>query len=323
MHLVIILVSHGFIFFALPIIGNYNNFNKPVCDIPTPQIDKTKTTEDDTIKCRDFSNNSALIIFYLFYVVYLFYSALQIQHGLIDVRKKSLLMRGDNIVFSSIFKAYKAIPFLYELKLTVDWTFTPTCLDLFKWLKFESVYDTLFITHCTKKAEETIPVGKPIPTFKKGLMGCSSFLILLSILLAPLVLFSTLNPSNMNNNVTGAHIELFMSFQLGKVFNNYSLFKNDHVDSISEIDKKTLHKYNYDKSPFTKSYPINEIQTIQMSNTSDTIWDIASPHIDTIKDRLRNYAKNNYFIYFTLEYSYTRDVSCYLILYNILIIVPT
>ena len=127
---------------------------------------------------------------------------------MLDLRKKSLLKRGDNTFYATSFKVYLAIPFLYELKLTLDYTFTPTSLDLFKWLKFESVYDLLFITHCTMKGERKRKVGEIVGKIEKYLIGGCGFFIILLILILPLLLFSTLNPTNTNNNVTDASIEV-------------------------------------------------------------------------------------------------------------------
>jgi hypothetical protein len=295
LQLAITILSHLFIFFYLPMMGNYNLQNSITCEIIS--------------SCNDFKYNLYIKLFYLIYSIYLFFSALQIHYGIQDMRNKSLFMRGDNIIYASLFKAYKAVPFLYELKLTIDWTCTPTCLDLFKWLKFESVYDLLFLTHCAKKKEITVPIGKNISIFNKLLMGGSGFVVLLAILLGPLLIFSTLNPTNVVNNVTGASVELSICFQQGqRVFNNFTLFKNDFVDSIQDItqEPETWSLYGYANSSKTKNFPTSQVQIIRMSNTSDTIWDIAGPHIETIKDRLEKYRNNSYNIYIGFKYSFQR-----------------
>lgn len=297
LQLVITFISHIFIFFYLPMMGNYNLQNSITCEITGKS------------SCNDFEFNFYIKFFYLIYSLYLFFSALQIHYGIQDMRNKSLFMRGDNIIYASLFKAYKAVPFLYELKLTIDWTCTPTCLDLFKWLKFESVYDLLFITHCAKKKEITVPIGKNIGIFNKLLMGGSSFVILLLILLGPLLIFSTLNPTNVVNNVTGASVELSICFQQGqRVFNNFTLFKNDYVESIQEMtqEPETWSLYGYKNSSKTKNFPMSQVQIIRMSDTSDTIWDIAGPHIETIKDRLEKYRNYTYNIYIGFKYNFQR-----------------
>lgn len=130
------------------------------------------------------------------------------------MRQKSLLKRGDNPVYATSFKVFLAIPFLYELKLFLEWTFSATSLDLFKWLKFESVYDLLFITHCAMKVEKKRKIGEMIEKFEKILFGGCGFFIILLILILPLLLFSSLNPTNKINNVNDASIEVIYHFTL-------------------------------------------------------------------------------------------------------------
>jgi len=119
-------------------------------------------------------------------------------------------MRGDSAIHSYMFKGYLAIPFLYELKLTLDFTFTSTALDLFKWLKFESVYDILFITNCYMKVEDDRELSKNVGWIDKWI-GAGSFMILIVIFLGPLILFSGLNPTNVYNNVLGARTNVSIS----------------------------------------------------------------------------------------------------------------
>jgi hypothetical protein len=197
MHLVVLILSHFLVFWYLPIIGNNNLNNINFCE-------KAAINQ----QCNDFLNNNFLIFFYILYLLYFTFSSLQIQHGLLDTKKKSVLMRGDNLFNLILFKTYKAIPFLYELKLTIDWSITPTSLDIFKWIKFESVYDLLFMTHCTMKQEKSREIGEKIGLLEKLSFGGIGFSLILLILIGPLILFSTLNPQNSNNNVTGASIKV-------------------------------------------------------------------------------------------------------------------
>ena len=40
---------------------------------------------------------------------------------------------------------YKAIPFLWEMKVITDWTVTATCLDLFQWFKLDDAFNYLYV----------------------------------------------------------------------------------------------------------------------------------------------------------------------------------
>lgn len=48
-------------------------------------------------------------------------------------------------IFSSVFvSVFIAIPFLYEIKCIMDWTFLKTSLQLFDWFKLFSIYVSSF-----------------------------------------------------------------------------------------------------------------------------------------------------------------------------------
>jgi len=218
-----VIFAHIVIFWYLPFQGNYNLHSYYFCA-------KNQNTE-----CNYFSNNGYLITFYILYLFYMIFSALQIQYGLLDMRKKSLFMRRDNLLYYTGFKIFNAIPFFYEIKLLIDWTITPTALDLWKWIKFESVYDRLYETHCNMKREFKRKIGDRISVFNKISLGGCGFIILLFLILGPLILFSNLNPTNSINNVTEASLELNLIFESNKIFYNYTLFSNKQAMSIKNI----------------------------------------------------------------------------------------
>jgi hypothetical protein len=295
LHIIVVILSHLFIFWYLPIQGNINLHNYHFCD--------------DTSDCNDFHYNGYLITFYIFYLCYIFFSALQIQYGLLDMRKKSLLMRGDNYFYSYSYKIFNAIPFLFELKLLIDWTITPTSLDLFKWIKFESIYQKLFVTHCNMKYENIRKVGEEMKWYNKVSLGGITFILVLVILLGPLLLFSNLNPTNKINNIKSSKIDLSLVFYFDGVFSNYSLFQNSQASAIKNIDTEIWKDLNLNETSETRNFPKDQIQFIQMSNISDTNWILAQPLIQNIKNNLQNYKQKKAEIYFSFTYYLTRQVS--------------
>jgi hypothetical protein len=75
--------------------------------------------------------NWALICFYLLYCSYFFFSALQVRFGLPELRKGNFLMEGTEKINKIGFLVFQKIPFLWELRIVIDWTFTKTAIDLF------------------------------------------------------------------------------------------------------------------------------------------------------------------------------------------------
>jgi hypothetical protein len=97
------------------------------------------------IKCNEVKDNWFLIVFYLLYCLYFYYSALQIRFGYPELKKGNFLMNDSTPVNKIGFQIFAAVPFLLELKIFTDWTFTRTGLDVFQWIKFENLYGDLFV----------------------------------------------------------------------------------------------------------------------------------------------------------------------------------
>ena len=89
--------------------------------------------------------NPFLMIFYLLYCLYFFYSALQIRYGYPELKKGNFMMTDTTSINKIGFQIFLNIPFLLELKTFTDWSFTRTGLDVFQWFKFENIYGDLFI----------------------------------------------------------------------------------------------------------------------------------------------------------------------------------
>ena len=302
LHLIITIFSHIFIFFYLPMKGNFNISNAIYC------------IENE--ECNDFLYNPYLIIFYLFYVVYLIGSGLQVKYGFYDLRRKSLLKSGNSSISGGIYAAYKAIPFLYEIKLAIDWTFTSTCLDLFQWNKFEGIYDTIYSTYCSMTAKNIQLVGQTVKKYMKiGMGGVLSFGLIL-LLVIPLMLFSSLNPTNELNNLTGATLDIDLSifYKSGEI-ENYTLFENSKPLSIKSLfpgGDEDWKGYKYSDSIETKNFPKEQIQKIEFFKESDRNWGLAKPHIlnliKTLEDlvEFKNYEIDKIFI--VMEYKFERNL---------------
>ncbi len=72
-------------------------------------------------------------------------------------------------------------------------------------------------------------------------MGGCMLLGLLLLIVAPMIIFSGLNPIAQNNNVTGA--EISFRLQLNRT-NSYNLFSNSHVSFIDTMNRNTYDTLN-------------------------------------------------------------------------------
>ena len=260
-----VLLIHYFIFYYFPIQGNKN----------LPFVDEENNNE--------FLSNPFLIVFYLFYVGYFTLSGMQIKNGLPDMRKKSSLMGGSNLFFSVCYKGFKAVPFLFELKNFIDWTFTATSFDIFKWLKYEEIFALLFINKCFAKSYMGIRVGSKTKLIMKIGIGGSLVVGVLLVIFVPLVLFSTLNPSNSSNDVVSVKFRLELCVGNNDTALNFTLLKSNNAifRSINDSEYK-----NYTEIKELRGYTQEQIQKVDIIGYSETNWDISSKNYKALQDKI-------------------------------------
>ena len=210
------------------------------------------------------------------------------------MKRISVLKAKNNNIAGYIYNTYKAIPFLYEIKLGIDWTSTSTCLDIFQWNKFESVYDLLFITNCQMSSVNIKPIGQEIGKIMKIFMGGSLSFGLVLVLVIPLILFSSLNPMNQLNNLTNADLKVELSFTNSNgIKKRYTIFQNSKPQSIDSITEKDFNYYNYSKSLDSKNFPRKQIQTVLFSEENEKNWELSSPQINSLIYLIRNRNNSN------------------------------
>jgi hypothetical protein len=174
LHMFIVLSAHAFIFFYAPMYGNYTINKNVFCS----------KEDEDFEDCNDFNDNRCLIAFYIIYMIYFIFSGMQIKFGFYDMKKKSIL-KAKYTTFNKLFNTvFKNIPFLYEIKLAIDWAFTSTSLDLFQWNKYESVYNMVYTTYCNMRVKNISKVGVRIKKLMKaGMGGVLSFVLVLLLII--------------------------------------------------------------------------------------------------------------------------------------------
>ena len=302
LHLITTLTCHAMVFFYFPLKGNENLGNGKFC------------IEGEDYTCNNFPDNIYIILFYLLYLLYLILSALQVKYGFYDIKRKSFFKKTDDELFSNMGSLFRAIPFLNEIKNAIDWACTTTCLTLFQWNKFEAIYDTIFDTYCDKSDWDDKPIGEKVGLNKKITLGGTLAFILILIIVLPLILFSSLNPTNKLNNLTAAKITVDLTFNyINGAIKNYNLFENTRADSIFDMfrndDDTIWEHYNYSKSVQTRNFNHDQVQRVIFSETSDRNWDLARPHIRNLI-QLLNITQDNDLssIEITIGYELTRPL---------------
>ncbi|EDQ91516.1 uncharacterized protein MONBRDRAFT_2570, partial [Monosiga brevicollis MX1] len=159
---------------------------------------------------RSFGSNAILITLYILKIIYFFLSANQIKSGYPDTVQRNALLQNVTFVGWLIFVIYKAIPFLYELRMLLDWSCIPTTLDLNHWHKMEDIAGQLYLNQYQLKTvrRQGRALGAPQPRSKKFLAGGLLFVLLLIVVWFPLLLISLVNQSAVSNLPTSVDISL-------------------------------------------------------------------------------------------------------------------
>jgi hypothetical protein len=294
--IILVIFIHIFIYFYLPtksVISSDGNSS----NIKGMDITKNNVT-----------TNVFIFIFYVLYILYFFFCGLQIKYGLTDMRKMSSLMKASNFLYNMAYKIYTQIPFLFELKNFIDWTFTNTALDLWKWLKLEEIISLLFINKCLGKANLQRRVGSLIPNYIKFLMGGTSYFAIILLFFGPLVLFSSLNPINIVNSVNGINLKIVLcmnterggNISLTLFHTSNSIIKDFNDDE--DYSNYLLEQNNSELQNFNKSYKYNQVQKVKLIRFSENKWDI-SYQLKNYFKKENNYSDGEY--YLSLIYAFT------------------
>ncbi|CAE7359974.1 gdt2, partial [Symbiodinium sp. CCMP2456] len=137
--------------------------------------------------------NFTLLCFYVFYVVYLMLSALQLSYDVHIVRGGLGLTHSVDMVPWLLFKVYTTVPFLEELRVLTDWTVTETSMNLFMWFKLEDAQQNLYKVRCDMNARKYVKPEAKRPIHEKVLQGGLFLLALFVLIVGPVTYFSTAN----------------------------------------------------------------------------------------------------------------------------------
>ena len=280
LQMITVIFIHIFIFYYLPLNQN------------------SKTNKNVT---NDLSNNYVLV-FYILYNFYFFFLCLQIKFGLAGMRKLSPLMSGSSMFYNIIYRTFQYIPFLFELKNFIDWSFTKTSLEIWQWLKFEEINSLLFINKCFNKSYMGRRIGSKRSIFLKIFEGWSLFIIVLLIMFCPLILFSNLNPSSQMNYITGTYFKVQFYYNNSFQNGNLTLLESSNSE-FSEVKIDQL-RTDYNDTDLINYLNANfQIQNISINAYGDFNWDINNKTYNFLYD---NIEKENFHFYLRLIYSFTK-----------------
>ncbi|VDM85090.1 unnamed protein product, partial [Strongylus vulgaris] len=94
--------------------------------------------------------NSVARMFYIVKCLYLLVSAWQIRNGYPQLCIGNLLTHAYGLFNMICFKIFMAVPFLFELRTAIDWTWTDTSMPLFDFFNMENFFAAIYNLKCAR-----------------------------------------------------------------------------------------------------------------------------------------------------------------------------
>ena len=234
--------------------------------------------------------NSSLEVFLFLKLLYLFFSALQIYYGFPPVETTGFqdLTRHPGKYTVQLYKVYRAIPFVFELRTILDWMCTQTSLDLDETFKLEDIYTRLYLVQCALISRREHRRGDSRPWDEKLLNGAFFFFGLLLIIFTPMLLFSSANPVTQSNPVSAVAVELSLLGPRGE----WTLFTISSLNESVAVDDYMYGTLRQERL-IDSNDKQEDIQAIQLTNFSDQLWSISPPALTALVNELRAPSPNS------------------------------
>lgn len=205
-------------------------------------------------------------------MLYLYVCCVQIRTGFAKHRQHDPFTTGVGTLHWFGNAIYRSIPFLFEMRVLLDWTCSRTALKIYAWLTIEDVHRELYdrfydIGH----SDWTNPRrGMNYPLLVKAYTGVLGFASILLILFFPLMYYSTFNPNLRPNSISSVHV--------GISFGSYSQFYD--ASTLGAQFDPDLGKFVAKTRPTLAQYEITDefkrAQLLQLTTCSARLWGISS-----------------------------------------------
>ncbi|CAI9107931.1 OLC1v1007416C3 [Oldenlandia corymbosa var. corymbosa] len=211
----------------------------------------------------------ALRAIYLTKAISLSLQAMQLRYG---VPHKSTLYR--QFLTSKVsrvnylgYRLYRALPFLYELRCVLDWSCTTTSLTMYDWLKLEDINASLYLVKCDAVLNRaTHRQGEKQSKMTKFCNGICLFFILICVIWAPMLMYSSGNPTNIANPINDATVQLDVKTDAGRL----TLYQTTLCEKIPWDQLDTA--IDLDPQGYLSTYNVRDIQLICCQSDASTLW---------------------------------------------------
>uniref|UniRef100_A0AC35U2K4 Piezo_RRas_bdg domain-containing protein n=1 Tax=Rhabditophanes sp. KR3021 TaxID=114890 RepID=A0AC35U2K4_9BILA len=245
--------------------------------------------------------NKACFLLYLTKGIYLLISAWTIRNGYPNLCSGNLFTHNYNLFNKISFKIFCNIPFLFEIRNTIDWTFTDTSMPLFHYFDLENYKAIFYDLKCERLEEQKQgkPRGVAIKAFSKYMMGLPMVIILILLIWIPLLAFAMVNTIGisvplekveMTINVEGYPSLYQMEVQGVDITNLQMNEYNNFLANVPNIKhsmkpQKFLSRVKRAVS-FIKSFSPHDIYRISFRPESENYWLISNHSKNALYSKL-------------------------------------
>ncbi|KAL4506950.1 hypothetical protein ABPG72_001371 [Tetrahymena utriculariae] len=275
-----------------------------------PQSFQKNTISDQKVVVN-YSTNGYLIAFVFIVMIYLLLSTLQLRYGYKKLKLRNTILQSKNAVAGFCAVVVRAIPFLQELKVILDWTVTKTSLTLFQWFLLEDIHYSLYVAKLDSKDVRSTKVDAPQSKVVKIFLGLLQVIVILLLIFGPMLLFSTLNPISEYNGITSGEIEVGFQFTQKGQINYYPFFINSHTNNLQTVQRDCTYdpqnnnggQNSQNQDCYWDEYKFRDVNTIYTSDSqqfqkfdfysySENSWDLSSPSKRDIENKFEDILNN-------------------------------
>ncbi|KAF0710187.1 Aste57867_5638 [Aphanomyces stellatus] len=235
-----------------------------------------------------FQTRIGLQGFYFLHCIYLWISSNQIKHGYLAFRSNHYSKKpvGDkswtDVVYAQGFAVYMALPFAFEIRALLDWMCSKTSLNKDMWLLLEETAANLFLVRQEMNsridAAPYLKGNKRHPIFLKFITGGLILAVLLTCVVAPLAMFSSLNPSTQPNPIRSTTV-VFGLLQQDGTFQQFYTNGDTNSQTYAGLGVKlsdTVTQKNtfesYSKDVWISSPPLRRALVARINSTESLQW---------------------------------------------------
>lgn len=251
-HIALVIIIHFWLFFALP------------------SVTERKFTELNPPKA-----------WYVFKCIYLLLSAIQVKGGYPTRILGNTFTKKYSYINLYFFKGYMLVPFLYDLRLIMDWIWTDTSLELDEWSIMEDIFKNLFQRKCELQFQANFPQfrGYPRQMYTKYMLGGAYLIMIIGAIWFPLVIFAVGGTVGTPNRPMDVSVEMEISGYVPIAKITATKVNDSYLSESQYQDMLGAYKTKKEAVAFLSNsgYDYLDTSVVLLNGNSTPVWGISPP----------------------------------------------